>query len=136
MPHAFPTWLDSCLQTGLVRCSAPVARSGSHCATLGPRDSLSDPDDLAPGSAAGGGLEHEMVQIAVLLHHQVMDGAAFGKHRLDAGDGGADTAHHAVGAQEQVRSEEHTSELQSLMRISYAVFCLTKKKSIDKKYKI
>src|SRR3546814_2783655 len=27
-----------------------------------------------------------------------------------------------------VRSEEHTSELQSLMRISYAVFCLQKKK--------
>src|SRR3546814_3787723 len=27
-----------------------------------------------------------------------------------------------------VRSEEHTSELQSLMRISYAVFCLKKKK--------
>src|SRR3546814_9736184 len=31
-----------------------------------------------------------------------------------------------------VRSEEHTSELQSLMRISYAVFCLKKK---NKKYK-
>src|SRR3546814_3878577 len=29
---------------------------------------------------------------------------------------------------DQVRSEEHTSELQSLMRISYAVFCLKKKK--------
>src|SRR3546814_9144383 len=28
---------------------------------------------------------------------------------------------------EHLRSEEHTSELQSLMRISYAVFCLTKK---------
>src|SRR3546814_2842771 len=28
---------------------------------------------------------------------------------------------------EQMRSEEHTSELQSLMRISYAVFCLKKK---------
>src|SRR3546814_4811423 len=28
-----------------------------------------------------------------------------------------------------LRSEEHTSELQSLMRISYAVFCLNKKKS-------
>src|SRR3546814_2525753 len=28
------------------------------------------------------------------------------------------------------RSEEHPSELQSLMRISYAVFCLTKKKTI------
>src|SRR3546814_8369675 len=29
------------------------------------------------------------------------------------------------------RSEEHPSELQSLMRISYAVFCLKKKKKID-----
>src|SRR3546814_5613035 len=29
------------------------------------------------------------------------------------------------------RSEEHTSELQSLMRISYAVFCLKKKKSTE-----
>src|SRR3546814_1582353 len=29
----------------------------------------------------------------------------------------------------QIRSEEHTSELQSLMRISYAVFCLKKKKT-------
>src|SRR3546814_4262581 len=33
----------------------------------------------------------------------------------------------------RLRSEEHTSELQSLMRISYAVFCLKKKK--DKKQK-
>src|SRR3546814_6368592 len=38
------------------------------------------------------------------------------------------------------RSEEHTSELQSLMRISYAVFCLKKKKThihthkVDKQY--
>src|SRR3546814_1564761 len=31
-----------------------------------------------------------------------------------------------------VRSEEHTSELQSLMRISYAVFCLKKKKQYTK----
>src|SRR3546814_1856653 len=29
------------------------------------------------------------------------------------------------------RSEEHTSELQSLMRISYAVFCLKKKKKVN-----
>src|SRR3546814_6337382 len=34
--------------------------------------------------------------------------------------------------QEYARSEEHTSELQSLMRISYAVFCL-KKKNIKEK---
>src|SRR3546814_4485079 len=33
------------------------------------------------------------------------------------------------------RSEEHTSELQSLMRISYAVFCLKKKKKIKTMYK-
>src|SRR3546814_1483280 len=32
------------------------------------------------------------------------------------------------------RSEEHTSELQSLMRISYAVFCLKKKKKKQKEY--
>src|SRR3546814_7907885 len=31
----------------------------------------------------------------------------------------------------EMRSEEHTSELQSLMRISYAVFCLKKKKKKD-----
>src|SRR3546814_6641121 len=33
------------------------------------------------------------------------------------------------GGQLVLRSEEHTSELQSLMRISYAVFCLKKKKT-------
>src|SRR3546814_5358775 len=32
----------------------------------------------------------------------------------------------------QIRSEEHTSELQSLMRISYAVFCLKKNKKTHK----
>src|SRR3546814_10057627 len=37
--------------------------------------------------------------------------------------------HHALGQALLPRSEEHTSELQSLMRISYAVFCLKKKKS-------
>src|SRR3546814_6840853 len=36
-----------------------------------------------------------------------------------------DQIHREIG--ELVRSEEHTSELQSLMRISYAVFCLKKK---------
>src|SRR3546814_10707421 len=33
----------------------------------------------------------------------------------------------------EIRSEEHTSELQSLMRISYAVFCLKKKKTQKQK---
>src|SRR3546814_3672454 len=36
-----------------------------------------------------------------------------------------------AGAAVWQRSEEHTSELQSLMRISYAVFCLTKKKKTN-----
>src|SRR3546814_5610845 len=35
-------------------------------------------------------------------------------------------------ARRSARSEEHTSELQSLMRISYAVFCLKKKNSLYK----
>src|SRR3546814_3041651 len=34
----------------------------------------------------------------------------------------------------QNRSEEHTSELQSLMRISYAVFCLKKKNNLHKQH--
>src|SRR3546814_7233294 len=38
-----------------------------------------------------------------------------------------------LGAQQNRRSEEHTSELQSLMRISYAVFCLKKKNNITTK---
>src|SRR3546814_6960797 len=37
-----------------------------------------------------------------------------------------------LGSSEVLRSEEHTSELQSLMRISYAVFCLNKKKTNKK----
>src|SRR3546814_6273839 len=35
---------------------------------------------------------------------------------------------HCLTERSRARSEEHTSELQSLMRISYAVFCLKKKK--------
>src|SRR3546814_15142625 len=43
--------------------------------------------------------------------------------------------HQAHYESHQGRSEEHTSELQSLMRISYAVFCLKKKTDIVKKSK-
>src|SRR3546814_10309205 len=49
--------------------------------------------------------------------HFDLDPSPVGRHRLAA------IAVPAVG-----RSEEHTSELQSLMRISYAVLCLKKKK--------
>src|SRR3546814_8188494 len=39
-----------------------------------------------------------------------------------------------VRGEKSCRSEEHTSELQSLMRISYAVFCLKKKKQYSMSY--
>src|SRR3546814_2651100 len=45
------------------------------------------------------------------------------------GKGGLKIVHHELARREverQLRSEEHTSELQSLMRTSYAVFCLKK----------
>src|SRR3546814_8687424 len=45
-------------------------------------------------------------------------------------NGGSISIGHPYG----MRSEEHTSELQSLMRISYAVFCLNKKTNINADY--
>src|SRR3546814_392034 len=43
--------------------------------------------------------------------------------------GAVEVAHAFIGEFQHDRSEEHTSELQSLMRISYAVFCLKKKRN-------
>src|SRR3546814_15874356 len=52
-------------------------------------------------------------------------------HAQGLGEAGAGDAECVQGDVAFVeRSEEHTSELQSLMRISYAVFCLKKKKKI------
>src|SRR3546814_7742332 len=51
---------------------------------------------------------------------------ASGAHHLPGTNDGAAPVHPAHGRR-SVRSEEHTSELQSLMRTSYAVFCLKKK---------
>src|SRR3546814_15619747 len=50
--------------------------------------------------------------------------ARFAARRMTASERGELSDSHAAAE----RSEEHTSELQSLMRISYAVFCLKKKK--------
>src|SRR3546814_5127623 len=50
---------------------------------------------------------------------------------IGGGIAGCSTALHLA-----ERSEEHTSELQSLMRISYAVFCLKKKTTYNKKIDI
>src|SRR3546814_10088302 len=74
------------------------------------------------------------------MHHALLDGALAGDQRLADNLAAIDAAPAEIARQaaeqvvvddfevEQVdRSEEHTSELQSLMRISYAVFCLNKK---------
>src|SRR3546814_2620625 len=51
------------------------------------------------------------------------------RHAVERPPGDREDADPVAGAPDfTVRSEEHTSELQSLMRISYAVFCLKKKK--------
>src|SRR3546814_9286644 len=60
------------------------------------------------------------------------------RHRAPALHAGTDArrsddAQPDRGAGRDLRSEEHTSELQSLMRISYAVFCLKKKKTQKEK---
>src|SRR3546814_10458454 len=59
---------------------------------------------------------------------QPPEGAGQARVRLRAGLGRAEgRAGEGVGGDRPVRSEEHTSELQSLMRSSYAVFCLQNK---------
>src|SRR3546814_2027831 len=60
-----------------------------------------------------------------------------GEEGLDRQLGHRDVEGRAEGGQgaEERRSEEHTSELQSLMRISYAVFCLKKKKHNNQNHK-
>src|SRR3546814_5960024 len=72
------------------------------------------------------GLAHGLVvpEVAALDPVDPAAGAAHHQHPAHAADLGKRRVD--VGLQ---RSEEHTSELQSLMRISYAVFCLKKKKA-------
>src|SRR3546814_5205027 len=81
-----------------------VGRVGLH----GLRLALHVHEDHRRADLGGNG---EALRVALQRRHVVHDGGTRG-HRL--------------------RSEEHTSELQSLMRISYAVFCLKKKKKQTK----
>src|SRR3546814_9655579 len=61
-----------------------------------------------------------------LSRHRTRKRRAVGVRGRDSSDRAGQDESDSVGSH---RSEEHTSELQSLMRISYAVFCLTKKKT-------
>src|SRR3546814_2948300 len=76
-------------------------------------------EDVAQGLRLRSGNELRE-QRAFLLLSLVDRQFGRGLHRLNAGLGCLEPS--------DLRSEEHTSELQSLMRISYAVFCLNKKK--------
>src|SRR3546814_1681191 len=68
--------------------------------------------------------DYQLTEEDVLANRAFDDGIACGTFAIDI---------HPPEGEQQVftgsRSEEHTSELQSLMRISYAVFCLKKKKN-------
>src|SRR3546814_2875419 len=92
-------------------------------------------DTLFPYTTLFRSLEARHAEPRGQVHHQQVRGRADG--RAHAADDGRETDRHQhavdrrLGANadrdEHRRSEEHTSELQSLMRISYAVFCLKKK---------
>src|SRR3546814_7920430 len=75
--------------------------------------------------------QHHAALVAHVLERRRHRGIAGGRRLARA----AGEQEHRVGLQVAVlvRSEEHTSELQSLMRISSAVFCLQKKKTRDVK---
>src|SRR3546814_9535559 len=68
---------------------------------------------------AGVGLQRDRVEAGRSAKHalQLVEELAVALHLVERREG-------------MDRSEEHTSELQSLMRISYAVFCLKKKKKV------
>src|SRR3546814_10722778 len=87
------------------------------------------------GEAGPRRFDHQRLRMAMegsdddLLHH-MLDCAVLFDDLLAAISEGVNDAIGQQNAQEganERRSEEHTSELQSLMRISYAVFCLKKK---------
>src|SRR3546814_3075403 len=75
--------------------------------------------------ALGKGVQHGGVVVQIARLHEL-------DLRVAGGDDigvVVDALHQDAGEEEIGRSEEHTSELQSLMRISSAVFCLNKKKT-------
>src|SRR3546814_13128630 len=88
--------------------------------TLFPYTTLFRSDDHAGEDQHGPAIDRHLVQ-----RHA---GGARAQHADDDLDGAGNGRNFDEADAEQ-RSEEHTSELQSLMRISYAVFCLKKKQN-------
>src|SRR3546814_2807776 len=84
------------------------------------------------GGCVGAGFDavgHDLV-FGALQRRFAMHGDMLAADALDLGAHGDQAVAEVgdLGFARGIRSEEHTSELQSLMRISYAVFCLKKKK--------
>src|SRR3546814_4079461 len=81
--------------------------------------------DVVPGA------EPREVLLLVALAQRVLAEQVAHLHDrgVDVLDRGVLADEEQIRVREHERSEEHTSELQSLMRISYAVFCLKKKKT-------
>src|SRR3546814_3992115 len=71
--------------------------------------------------------QHGLTPILRRVRHHRPDQPASGNEQGGEGDDAATLAPDIGDA--HARSDEHTSELQSLMRISYAVFCLKKKQT-------
>src|SRR3546814_1837022 len=126
------------LVTGVQTCALPISRRFKSSPAL--VEPISDP--------AGSETAYRSKHAISNRHHQsgLPDGHAMRTneesrqpcaHAIDAGGDQHDRADaveragaggQQADASDEARSEEHTSELQSLMRISYAVFCLKKKK--------
>src|SRR3546814_4750559 len=74
---------------------------------------------------------HNGVRVGIAHAHAAHELLLFGQVQIRADDAviaSESSLRAGIDAAPPGRSEEHTSELQSLMRISYAVFCLKKKK--------
>src|SRR3546814_8859475 len=78
----------------------------------------------------GAGLDLVLADVGQVVEDDEIELVELVEHRgqAEVASCGLELLDHVGCGAEQDRSEEHTSELQSLMRISYAVFCLKKKK--------
>src|SRR3546814_3189004 len=74
------------------------------------------------------GVKLKMLKRHLMTHHGLTPKAYLARWNLPANYPMVSPNYSATRSTLAVRSEEHTSELQSLMRNSYAVFCLKKKK--------
>src|SRR3546814_16451005 len=90
------------------------------------------PADLRRGEAGGDGQRVALDRALQPAQHRRL--GLFADRQLAEGNHIAVREADITGAAQRGRSEEHTSELQSLMRISYAVFCLKKKNYKKRNY--